>query len=135
MARRPDWEPRLAAYLAAAANRPHVYGGHDCMIHFAAAVKAVTGKDFGRGHRGKYKSAASAARYLKSLGFASPAEMIDSLLPEKPVARAGRGDIVLDDEGIPGVCIGGEALMVGMQDGAEGFVRVPRARWRKAWTA
>lgn len=126
-----DWEPRLVAYIAAAADRKHAYGSHDCLLHCAAAVKAVTGTDFGRGHRGKYGSAPGSVRYLKSLGFDSPADMIDSLLERKPVARAGRGDIVLDDEDIPGVCIGADALMVSGE--GSGFVRVPRSRWAKAW--
>lgn len=133
MARRRDWEPRLVAYLAAARDKPHRYGRHDCMIFSAGVVKAVTGRDFARGHRGKYRSAASATRYLRGLGFDSVEAMIDSVLPEKPVLRAQRGDIVLRDEGQPGVCIGGEALFVGSKEGEEGLVRVPRAQWRKAW--
>lgn len=133
MERLSDWEPRLVAYIASALSLPHAYGSHDCLLHCAAAVNALTGKDLARGHRGKYRSAASAAVYLKSLGFDSPAAMIDSLLPEKSVSMAGRGDIVLDSDGIPGVVIGGDALMVGMGEGAEGLVRVPRSDWAKAW--
>lgn len=131
--RRPDWEPHLVAYLAAANHKPHRYGHHDCMIFAAGAVKALTGRDPARGHRGKYSSAATARRYLASLGFDSVEAMIDRILPEKPVLRAQRGDIVLDEEGMPGVCIGGEALFVGTKNGEEGLVRVPRAKWRKAW--
>lgn len=131
--RRSDWEQRLFAYLAAVSDRPHEYGRHDCMIFVAGAVKALTGSDPARGHRGKYGSAATAARYLRSLGFDSFEALIDSVLPEKPIAKAMRGDIVLDQEGMPGVCIGGEALFVGQRDGEQGLVRVPRAAWVKAW--
>lgn len=131
--RRGDWEAQLAAYLAEAHDRPHAYGRHDCMTFVAGAIEAVTGKDFAKGHRGKYKSAATAARHLKSLGYASPAEMIAAHLEEKPIGYAQRGDIVLDGEGIPGVVIGGEALFVGCEEGREGLVRQPRKAWAKAW--
>jgi hypothetical protein len=133
MVRRSDWAERLSAYLAAVAKKPHAYGKHDCLIFVAGAVKAQTGTDFARGHRGKYRSAASAARYLKGLGFESAAAMVAARLPEKPIGFAQRGDIVADADGIPGVCIGGEAVFVGMTEGREGLVRAPRAAWSKAW--
>lgn len=131
--RRRDWEARLNALITAKRHTPHGYGRHDCMTWFADWVKAVTGKDFGRGHRGKYRSALSAAKYLKSIGYDTPADMVADLLPEKPVARAGRGDIVIDGEGIPGGVIGNDALFVGMKDGAEGLVRQPRGTWTRAF--
>lgn len=131
--RRPDWDERLSAYLTTMAAEPHAYGRHDCMTFAAGAVKALTGRDPARGHRGKYGSAKAAARYLKSLGFNSPAAMIYSVLKRKPVAFAGRGDIVADAKGVPGVCIGGDALFVGQDGEAEGLVRKPRSDWRKAW--
>ncbi|MDP8994031.1 MAG: hypothetical protein M3N07_03460 [Pseudomonadota bacterium] len=132
--RLPDWEQRLGDYLAEARELEHDYGAHDCLLHCAAAVKAATGVDLARRHRGKYRSAASASRYLASLGFASPAELVDSLLPERPPAFARRGDLVAGEDGIPGVCIGGTAVFVGMDGSSEGLVTTPRAEWVKAWT-
>lgn len=133
MTRLPDWEPRLTAYLAEVAARPHEYGRHDCLLFVAGAVKAQTGTDFARGHRGKYSSAATAARYLKRLGFDSPALMVEANLPPKSVWFAQRGDIVADQDGVPGVCVGGEALFVGMEEGREGLVRLPRTAWTRVW--
>lgn len=137
MKRRRDWERRLLDFVRVSAERPHRYGSHDCLLFPAGAVKAVTGKDFGRGHRRKYRSAATASRYLRSLGFDSAEALIDSLLLQKPVAKAQRGDIVLGDDGIPGVCMGGEALFVGaeIQEQGEkvGLVRTRRNQWTKAW--
>jgi hypothetical protein len=136
--RKSNWEERLADYLAGAAEKPHEYGVNDCMLFVAGAVKATTGKDPGRGHRRKYDTAKGAVRYLKRLGFDSPEAMLDSLFEEKPVAFAQRGDIVLSDDE-PGICIGGEALFVGIEvdeDGTErraGLIRRPRAEWDKAW--
>jgi len=129
--RKGDWETALSDYLAGAGE--YSYGSNDCMLFCAGAVKAQTGQDFARGHRRKYKSAIGAGRYLLSLGFDCPADMIASLLEEKPVAFAQRGDIVLirDDAGqeIPGVCYGEIALIL-VEDG---LGRVPRDRWLKAW--
>lgn len=131
-ARLPAWEARLAAFVADNLRRPYRYGSFDCLLMPAAAVRAVTGKDHGRGHRGKYKNAAGAARYLRGLGFASPEELLDRLFDEKPVGFAQRGDLVLcrtDSGDNPGVCLGGFALAAG----ADGLIRVPRDRWLKAW--
>jgi hypothetical protein len=95
MRRHPQWEQRLHEYIAKVHDLPHDYGSHDCLLHAANAVRAITGKDHERGHRGKYKSPASAVRHLKQLGFDSPEAMLDSLLEQKPIGFAQRGDIVL----------------------------------------
>jgi hypothetical protein len=130
-----DWSERLNAYLLSARRRPHVYGDHDCLLHPAAAVEAVTGDDLGEQHRGRYRSQASAVRHLKALGFASPKDLLSALFEEVPVGFAQRGDLVLtpaNEEGeweLPGVCIGAVALCVS----AAGLVREPRERWLKAW--
>lgn len=154
LARRPDWEPRLSDVIAANRDRDHAFGAWDCLLWPAAAVEAVTGHDFGRGHRGKYRSQASAYRHLNGLGFASPDLLLDSLFPAKGVAFAQRGDLVLvtmpevgkAEAGaaavaarkIPGVVFGDHALVVGElfaagDLAATGFLYVPRSRWVKAW--
>ena len=136
MNRLPDWEQRLHDLVAANIARPHEYGRHDCLIFAANAVKAITGKDLGRGHRGKYDSHAKAYRHLKQMGFDSPAALLDSLFDEKPVGFAGRGDIVLvhtESGDNPGIVIGDFALLVGEQGTTEGLIRAPRALWLKAW--
>lgn len=133
MSRRKDWEARLNALIAKKRAAPHAYGRHDCMTWFDDVVKAQTTHNFGKGHRGKYRTALSAAKYLKSIGYDRPEDMVAALLPEIPVARAGRGDIVIDGEGIPGVVIGHDALFVGMRGGEAGLVRQPRPTWVRAF--
>ena len=116
MSRVPDWEQRLHDVIAANLARPHEYGRHDCLIFAGNVVKAITGKDFARGHRGKYDSHAKAYRHLKQMGFASPEALLDSLFDEKPIGFAGRGDIVLvhtESGDNPGIVIGDFALLVG----------------------
>lgn len=131
--RKADWEARLNAFVEQVRERRHAYGAHDCMLFAAGAVQAQTGRDLARGHRRKYKDKLSAARHLKSLGFASLDEMIDSLLDAKPIGFAQRGDIILTDDGYPGVVFDGDTALVVVAEGADGLLRVPRAEWIKAW--
>lgn len=133
--RHPDWEQRLVAYAMSVATTPHEYGRHDCLLHCGYAAEAVTGKNFTKKHRGKYKSHATAVRHLRCLGFQSPEAYLDSLFEEGPIGFAQRGDLVLtpaNDEGgwkLPGVVVGDVALCVTNS----GLIAEPRARWVKAW--
>jgi len=134
--RHPQWEQRLHELVDANIDRPYKYGAWDCMLWPAAAIQAVTGKNVGAPHRGKYRSAASASRYLRSIGFDSPEQMLDSIFEQKPIGFAMRGDLVLcrtPTGDNPGVCYGDYALVVGEQGEAEGLVKVPRSLWVKAW--
>lgn len=137
--RHPNWPERLHDYIAAAHDRPHQYGQHDCLLHAAAVAEAVTGKDHAKKHRGKYKSQTTAVRHLKKLGFDSPEALIDSILEEKPIGFAQRGDLVLvpgndGDWAIPAVCIGGDALAICTDGTRDGLFRIPRDQWLKAWS-
>lgn len=105
----------------------------------ATTVEAITGEDHGGAHLDKYRSPAGAARHLKKLGFASPEAMIDSMLEEKPIGFAQRGDLVLvpGEEGgwnLPAVCMGGFALFIATDGETHGLARVPRPAWLKAWS-
>jgi hypothetical protein len=133
--RRPDWERRLNAWLRAYAATPHSYGRHDCMVGLAAGViRAVTGADPARGHRGKYGSKRAAALYLKRVfGVETPADLLDQLLPARPVAKARRGDLVLTDDGVPAVVLAGKAAFIGMNALRAGLITVPRRHWVRAW--
>lgn len=134
--RHPLWEARLLEFVEANRDRPHEWGRWDCLLMTAAAVHAVTGKDHGRGHRGKYRSLASAYRHLHRLGFTSPETLLDSLFDEKPIGFAQRGDLVLcrtDSGNNPGVCMGDFALVVAQAGEREGLLPVHRAEWLKAW--
>jgi hypothetical protein len=128
--RLPDWEQRLSDYLAAARDRAHAYGSHDCALHGASAVQAMTGEDPLAAYRGHYSTELGAARALRRLGVkqATLEATFDALFSPIPKALAGRGDLVMADGSI-GVCIGGEALFVS----DDGLVRVVRAAWSKAW--
>jgi hypothetical protein len=131
--RHPQWEARLNAVVAKHMRTPHCFGKHDCILWPLAAAQAVTGKDHARGHRGKYKSFASAYAYLSKLGHDSPEAALDSLFEEKPPGFAHRGDLVMTADGIPALCMGGFAFCVGQEGSTEGLLMVPRSAWAKAW--
>lgn len=132
--RHPKWEERFIAYLAEVADKPHAYGSHDCMTHAGRVIEAVAGRDVYSEHLGKYTDERSSIRYLKSLGFASPEAMLDSLLRDVPIGFAQRGDLVLLPDGIPAPVVGSEAAMIGVDGGEkDGLVLVPRDAWLKAW--
>lgn len=130
--RLPDWDDRLSDYLARVIAKPFAYGEHDCLIHSANAVEALTGIDLAAAHRGRYRSRRTARAYLAGLGFRGPATLLSSILPGCPTAQARRGDIVMA-HGMAGVCYGKVALMVGRQGDVDGLMRVPAAEWSRAW--
>ena len=98
----------------------------------------MTGTDFAAAYRGKYRSVAGSIRALKRHGKGTLEATIDALFPERPIAFARRGDLVMM-AGSLGVCIGHDALFV-METSrldigtvSEGLERAERAFWDKAW--
>lgn len=132
LTRLPDWEDRLSAWLTDCAGASFEWAHLDCMMFASGGVKAVTGFDPGKGHRGKYKGHASSVRYLKTLGAKSPSDYLDQVFPSVPKAFARRGDLV-SVEGNIGICIGGVALFVGVENDEPGLIRIPFAEWQAAW--
>lgn len=133
MIRLPDWEARLHDYLADAGDRPFAFGSHDCALHGAAVVLAVTGEDHGAPFRGRYTTARGSVRALRKWGAWTVEATFDAHLPATAPAFARRGDLVLS-EGMVGVCIGADALFVGREGERDGLVRIGRAAWTKAWS-
>lgn len=132
MTRLADWEERLSAYIASAADRPHVYGEHDCFLHCMAAVEAVTGEDHAAPFRGRYANAAEGAALLREDGTGTLLRFLDKRFARKPIGKAGRGDIVMVGKSI-GVCMGAQAVFVGEEGEREGLVTIPRGQWGRAW--
>lgn len=136
MARLPDWEQRLADFVAGNADRPFEWGAWDCILMACAAVEAMTGVDPAAEYRGRYSDAKGAARALRELGQGTLARTVDAEFEACPVGKAGRGDLVLVDGSI-GICMGGFGLFVGeVEDGdgiAPGLIRIPRNDFEAAW--
>lgn len=133
MKRLPDWEARLAAYLDCVRYEPFAYGRHDCALHSANAVMAMTGEDFAAEFRGRYRSAAGSIRALRQYGAGDLASTITAKFGEPiPTAFAQRGDLVMT-EGSVGVCMGGFGYFAGEEGGEPGLVVVARRAWEAAW--
>ena len=132
MARRADWERRLAHWLEAHADARFAYGRMDCALFAAGAVEAMTGVDPAAAFRGAYRSAATSIRALKEIGAGSLEATVDSMFARIPAAFAQRGDLAMHD-GSLGVVIGGDAVFVGGEAGLSGLVRIARRQWSASW--
>lgn len=130
--RMKDWEPRLVAYLAAAARREFKPGVHDCALFTAGALEAMTSVDHAADWRGRYKTLSGGRRALKKAGHADHVALVASLFDEVPPAFAHRGDIAVVD-GAEGAALGivqGEGIYVLRP---EGLAVVRRADMKRAF--
>ena len=127
MFRKPDWEARLAAFLEPLRTRPFKWGEHDCCTFASGAVEAMTGVDPMPEFRGKYRSAATSSRALRTIGAGDLARTLDSKFRSVPASLAQRGDIVMHD-GLLSICLGAVIVAVGRgrRAGRTGGVRPSR---------
>jgi hypothetical protein len=137
MMRYPDWEVRLAAYLAPLRNVRFAWGKFrrgklDCCTFSAGGVKAMTGEDPMPEFRGAYASEEEAEEALKTIGAGSLIRTMNAKFERVPPSHAHRGDIVMVDGNL-GIAFGDISLHVGAEGERQGLVRYPRAQWRKAW--
>lgn len=134
MYRKPDWEARLAAYLEPLRLRLFEWGVHDCCTFTGGAVEAMTGVDPMAEFRGKYRSAASSIRALRTLGAGDLERTLDTKFQPVTPALAQRGDIIMHN-GLLGICLGAVAVCVGREGEREGLMLFSRAEWinPRAW--
>lgn len=141
LTRLPDWEPRLAAFIARKQGVLFTWGATDCCAFAGDAVEAITGTDPMPEFRGRYSTATGALRALRRYGVGTIAATVDGKFPVVPRAFAQRGDLVAvpaaAGDVMVGVCVGAAALFVGLEIGpdgdAPGLVSFPRAAWSRAW--
>lgn len=134
--RLPDWEQRLAEYLASKANARFCWGREDCALFAAGAVLAVTGQDLAVPFRGRYRTARGAVRALKRFGAGALESTVDQHFERCAPAFVRRGDLVaIAGEGghALGVAIGHHALFLGEEGEVDGLVRVSRPDWLISW--
>ncbi len=118
-------------------GRSFQWGVHDCCTFACDVIRDAGGVDYAAPFRGRYRSAAGAARVLRRFaggGLEAAAEKIaqDNGLEEVPPLMAQRGDFVLLDaaEGPAlGVCLGATFIAAG----PAGAVSLPLKRARRAW--
>lgn len=135
--RRTDWLDRLQRELEAAADRPHQWGRHDCALWCARCIHAMTGADFAKGLRGRYRSERGAFRVLSEYGGLEG--LVTHFLgePVGPIC-ARRGDVLIGpfherDDGtlvdVFAICVGHK----GAAPGADGLRLHEIGNYTKAW--
>src|SRR5690242_20348824 len=101
LSRFSDWPARLEVFLTAHHTSIFRYGRFDCALFVADAIQAMTGTDLAAEFRDKYRTRAGAFRRARSLEMGLSVQLIaerlaeSHALPEIPVLRATRGDMVL----------------------------------------
>lgn len=105
MRKHEDFQQRLFGAIAERQTVPFVYGEFDCCLAAGDLVMAMTDIDLMKPFRGRYKSAASAARILQTDGHGTLLKTLISLMPEYgskriPIAAARMGDLVVTKKGL-----------------------------------
>lgn len=121
------WQERLAAYLSSCAQRPFVYGEHDCALFATGAVQAMTGLDLAAPYRGRYTTFAGGRRVLRRDGYADHVALIAAHLPETATPRPGDLAVIDTPDGPAlGVVQGAMVYVVG--DAALSLLPISAAR-------
>jgi hypothetical protein len=95
--RLPKWRARFSSYLIEVAGKPFEWGAHDCALHPADGVLAITGVDLAADFRGRYTTEIGAAKALKRHGSGDLASTFAAKMPEIDPAGARVGDVVIFD--------------------------------------
>lgn len=108
------------------AAKPFAWGAADCF----AFVTERAGVDTSHLPPRAYTGPIGAARYIKRLGYAGLADLMDSLMTPRPVGFAQRGDVLLY-RGCLGICTGRDGVFLS----ETGYTRVPSVLCERAWVS
>jgi hypothetical protein len=135
MIRHPDWFDRLQTYLDTVAEKPFLWGEHDCALFAASAVQRMTGVDPAEAFRNLYDSELGARKALREVGQGTLLKTAKHWFgAPKSVYFAKRGDLVMRDRTTLGICVGPFSWFVGEEHGAAGLVVIPTNACRYAFT-
>ncbi len=98
MARLDNWQNNLSELIEAKRNEPFSFPSHNCLMFVLDAVKAVTGQDYSKNYRGKYKTEKQAASMLRKVDNVKTTQQLLELKLNQtlqPISFARMGDIVL----------------------------------------
>lgn len=137
MTKQHRFAERLFDAVTMRQDRAFQWGVHDCCLFACDVIRDAGGVDYAAPFRGRYRSAAGAARVFRRFaggGLEAAAEKIaqDNGLEEVPPLMAQRGDFVLLDAAAGpalGVCLGATFIAAG----PAGAVTLPLKRARRAW--
>jgi hypothetical protein len=97
----PDWTSRFEVFLRETREVPFKYGRSDCALWVGDAILSLTGTDIAAAYRGRYSSRAGALDAALEIDGAQSIEAVAGgraaahNMPEVPVLRANRGDMIL----------------------------------------
>jgi hypothetical protein len=101
LVRLPDWEPLLAAYVAASRDTVYRLGKRDCARFAVGGVEAVTGVDIWPADLDGYTSQRGMVRAIRRMGWQSLDDAATALLgPSIPALAAHSGDVVSDGQAL-----------------------------------
>ncbi|HEE9631311.1 TPA: hypothetical protein R8E83_003592 [Escherichia coli] len=129
--RKPDWQIKLGETIAAATERPFLWGEHDCCLFAADCAVVVCGIDPAEKYRGTYSDALGARKALlknhKTIDAA-----IGAYFKEVPPALAQRGDLVVlnTEQGRVAGVVWGLGVWVTTPDGVRCVRKKPDRAWR-----
>lgn len=92
--RLPDWQSGLSSFLIRHQHTPFAYGRWDCCLFVCDAIEIMTGVDIAAPFRGAYSSQKT-ARAFGTVESIAEWRALAHGMPETPLARARRGDMVL----------------------------------------
>ena len=140
MQRRSDWQGALDEFVRANEDQRFEYGKWDCCLFVCDAIIEMTGVDLAAAYRGKYSTRKGALQAIcEQLGTASIQAVAAHTaaahhMPEVPVLRAHRGDMVLiarkRDHSLGLVALNGRDVIVASK---RGLWRLPLSRAVRAW--
>lgn len=96
------WENELTEYIRSVAEKPFRPGRLDCGLFFAGAVEAITGEDYAKELRGKYKTIEEGIALLQSEGFEDHVDYAASKFeawPSPLFAQRGDGAVIVEPDG------------------------------------
>lgn len=105
-------------------ERKFEWGRWDCFAYIVEAARL----DVSHLPPRRYRTQTGAMLYLKRNGFASLADLVDSLAEPRAVGYAQRGDILMR-EGCLGMCTGGFGVFLT----EDGFERLSTFESERAW--
>jgi hypothetical protein len=127
--RRDDWESRLIDCILQAEKTKFEWGTNDCVTFAADVIQAITGGDPIDDLRGMWNSARTAQAKIKELGGLQAGISGRMGPPLDFPMLAGRGDLVLTDQGNIAVVVLNYAVALGKL----GLVRYEPRRWITGW--
>jgi hypothetical protein len=128
--KREGWEQRLRDYINNSRLTEFEWGQNDCCLWVSRYVDSETGTEHAKEWHGRYTTETGALALMGQRGFNCPADIADACLTRKPVAHAGRGDIVSVQGGALGICAGRKSYF--LVDG-RGLSVLPTASCLAAW--